>query len=105
VEGFAAYIRRHGELKPSTVRVYLSRLEHFMRFLAQRRVRTIRRLGFADLDAFFAEQGARMSAMDSATTNAKEMIARLTLVYNRARQAAITKELMEIIGGSEALKG
>ena len=42
--------------------------------------------------------------MDSATTNATEMIDKLTLQYNRARQAAITKELMEIIGGSEALK-
>jgi F-type H+-transporting ATPase subunit gamma len=48
--------------------------------------------------------GAQMTAMDAATRNAKEMIARLTLVYNRARQAAITKELMEIIGGAEALK-
>jgi F-type H+-transporting ATPase subunit gamma len=48
--------------------------------------------------------GAQMTAMDSATRNAKEMIAKLTLVYNRARQAAITKELMEIIGGAEALK-
>ena len=42
--------------------------------------------------------------MDAATRNAKEMIGRLTLIYNRARQAAITKELMEIIGGAEALK-
>jgi F-type H+-transporting ATPase subunit gamma len=48
--------------------------------------------------------GAQMTAMDAATRNAKEMIARLTLSYNRARQAAITKELMEIIGGAEALK-
>jgi F-type H+-transporting ATPase subunit gamma len=48
--------------------------------------------------------GAQMTAMDSATRNAKDMIARYTLVYNRARQAAITKELMEIIGGAEALK-
>lgn len=51
-----------------------------------------------------SEFGARMTAMDSATKNAKEMIARYTLAYNRARQAAITTELMEIIGGSEALK-
>ncbi len=49
--------------------------------------------------------GAQMTAMDSATRNAKDAIARLTLQYNRARQAAITKELMEIIGGAEALKG
>lgn len=48
--------------------------------------------------------GAQMTAMDAATRNAKEMIGRLTLAYNRARQAAITKELMEIIGGAEALK-
>jgi len=45
-----------------------------------------------------------MTAMDAATTNATDMISKLTLQYNRARQAAITKELMEIIGGSEALK-
>jgi F-type H+-transporting ATPase subunit gamma len=52
-----------------------------------------------------SEHGARMTAMDNATKNAAEMISKLTLVYNRARQAAITKELMEIIGGAEALKG
>ncbi len=46
-----------------------------------------------------------MTAMDSATNNASDLIDRLTLQYNRARQAAITKELMEIIGGAEALKG
>lgn len=51
-----------------------------------------------------SEFGARMTAMDAATKNAKEMIGSLTLQYNKARQASITKELMEIIGGSEALK-
>ena len=51
-----------------------------------------------------SELGARMTAMDSATKNATEMVDKLTLQYNKARQAAITKELMEIIGGSEALK-
>ncbi|MBL8609080.1 MAG: ATP synthase F1 subunit gamma [Myxococcales bacterium] len=56
------------------------------------------------LDSQAAEYGARMTAMDAATRNAKDMIGKLTLVYNRARQAAITKELMEIIGGAEALK-
>ncbi|HYB55130.1 MAG TPA: F0F1 ATP synthase subunit gamma [Alphaproteobacteria bacterium] len=49
-----------------------------------------------------SEQGARMSAMDSATRNAGDMIDRLTLNYNRTRQAAITKELIEIISGAEA---
>ncbi|MCL2722936.1 MAG: ATP synthase F1 subunit gamma [Polyangiaceae bacterium] len=58
----------------------------------------------AMLESQASEYGARMTAMDSATRNAKDMIARLTLAYNRARQAAITKELMEIIGGAEALK-
>jgi F-type H+-transporting ATPase subunit gamma len=58
----------------------------------------------AMLDAQASFFGAQMTAMDAATRNAKEMIGRLTLVYNRARQAAITKELMEIIGGAEALK-
>ena len=56
------------------------------------------------LESMASELGARMSAMDAATNNAKDMISKLTLVYNRARQAAITKELMEIIGGAEALK-
>ena len=57
------------------------------------------------LESIASELGARMTAMDSATNNAKEMIANLTLQYNRARQAAITKELMEIVSGAEALKG
>ena len=50
-----------------------------------------------------SEQGARMSAMDNATRNAGDMIDRLTLKYNRTRQAMITKELIEIISGAEAL--
>ena len=50
-----------------------------------------------------SEQGARMTAMDSATRNAGEMIDKLTITYNRSRQAAITKELIEIISGAEAL--
>ena len=50
-----------------------------------------------------SEQGARMSAMDNATRNAGEMIDKLTIIYNRSRQAAITKELIEIISGAEAL--
>ena len=56
------------------------------------------------LESEASEHGARMTAMDSATKNASEMIGRLTLDYNRARQAAITKELMEIVSGAEALK-
>ncbi len=56
------------------------------------------------LESAASEHGARMTAMDSASRNASEMIGSLTLWYNRARQAAITAELMEIIGGAEALK-
>lgn len=55
------------------------------------------------LESLASEHGARMTAMDNATRNAKEVISSLTLKYNRARQAAITTELMEIIGGAEAL--
>jgi len=56
------------------------------------------------LESSAAEHGARMTAMESATTNAQDMIERLTLYYNSVRQAAITKELLEIVGGAEALK-
>jgi F-type H+-transporting ATPase subunit gamma len=56
------------------------------------------------LEAEASEQGARMTAMDSATNNAADMIERLTLEMNRARQATITTELMDIVGGAEALR-
>jgi F-type H+-transporting ATPase subunit gamma len=56
------------------------------------------------LESNAAEQGARMSAMENATTNANEMISSLQLSYNKARQAAITKELLEIVSGAEALR-
>ena len=56
------------------------------------------------LESQASEMGARMTAMDSATRNAKDMIERLTLKFNKQRQAAITKEISEIVGGAEALK-
>lgn len=56
------------------------------------------------LESNAAEQAARMAAMDSATENAKELIRVLNISYNRARQAAITKELSEIVAGADALK-
>ena len=59
----------------------------------------------AVLDSNAAEHGARMTAMDSATENANELLKDLKLVYNRSRQAAITKEILEIVGGAEALSG
>jgi F-type H+-transporting ATPase subunit gamma len=57
------------------------------------------------LEAEAAEHGARMAAMDNATNNASDMIDNLTLQYNRARQAYITRELVEIVSGAEALNG
>jgi F-type H+-transporting ATPase subunit gamma len=57
------------------------------------------------LESEASEQGSRMTAMDSATNNAVEMIAQYTLEMNRARQAQITRELMDIVGGAEALRG
>jgi F-type H+-transporting ATPase subunit gamma len=57
------------------------------------------------LDSFASEHGARMTAMHQATDNAQEILKQLRLSYNKARQAAITKELLEIVSGAEALKG
>lgn len=57
------------------------------------------------LDSHAAEHGARMTAMHKATENAEELLKNLNLSYNKARQAAITNEILEIVGGAEALKG
>jgi len=62
------------------------------------------RLYWAMLESLTSEFAARMTAMDSATSNARDMIDRLTLTFNRARQATITKELMDIVNGAEALR-
>lgn len=56
------------------------------------------------LESAASEHGARMTAMEAATNNATEMIEKLTLLYNRSRQAAITKELIEVVSGKEAMK-
>jgi len=56
------------------------------------------------LESVAGEHGARMMAMDAATENAQDMIERLTLMYNKARQSAITKEMLEIVAGAEALR-
>ena len=57
----------------------------------------------AVIEAVASENGARMQAMDAATSNAEDMISTLSLAYNRARQGAITQELTEIIAGAEAI--
>jgi F-type H+-transporting ATPase subunit gamma len=59
----------------------------------------------AVLDSFVAEHGARMTAMHKATDNASQMIKELTLQYNKARQASITNQILEVVSGAEALKG
>ncbi|MFB0515593.1 MAG: ATP synthase F1 subunit gamma [Candidatus Neomarinimicrobiota bacterium] len=56
------------------------------------------------LESYASEQAARMTAMDNATNNAEEVIERLQLEYNKARQASITKEILDIVGGAEALR-
>jgi F-type H+-transporting ATPase subunit gamma len=57
------------------------------------------------VESFASEHGSRMIAMGGATKNAGEMIQSLTLEYNKARQAQITKEILEVVSGAEALKG
>jgi len=57
------------------------------------------------LDSYASEHGARMTAMHKATDNAGALIKDLKLTYNKARQASITNEILEIVGGSEALNG
>ncbi len=56
----------------------------------------------AMVESYACEQSSRMTAMDNATTNAKEMITELSLIYNRVRQAAITQEITEIVSGAQS---
>jgi F-type H+-transporting ATPase subunit gamma len=80
--------------EPAPQELVASLLERYVNMLIYR----------AMLEGLASEHGARMTAMDNATNNAVEMISRLTLVMNRARQAAITKELLEIVSTGEALR-
>jgi F-type H+-transporting ATPase subunit gamma len=59
----------------------------------------------AILDSFAAEHGARMTSMHTATENATSLVRSLTLEYNKARQASITSQILEVVSGAEALKG
>jgi F-type H+-transporting ATPase subunit gamma len=78
-------------------------MAQFLEFLLPKYINTAVFHGFLENAA--SEHAARMTAMDNASNNCKEMINQLTLVMNKARQAGITKELMDIVGGAEALKG
>lgn len=91
------------ETGPAVDYIYEPAPEELLDRLLDRYV--VLRLHRAFLESIASEHGARMTAMDSATRNAGEMIERLTLQMNRARQSAITTELMEIVSGAEALKG
>ena len=62
------------------------------------------RIAQAGFESKAGEHAARMTAMDSATNNADDLISRLRLFYNRARQSTITRELIDIVGGAEAIK-
>lgn len=89
------------EAAPSTLYDYEPSEEAILSELLPRGVAT--QIFAALLENAASEQGARMTAMDNATRNAGDMIDRLTIQYNRSRQAAITKELIEIISGAEAV--
>jgi len=78
-------------------------IQQFLEILLPKYINVRLYHGFLENSA--SEHAARMTAMDNASNNCKDMITHLTLVMNKARQAAITKELMDIVGGAEALKG
>jgi F-type H+-transporting ATPase subunit gamma len=80
--------------EPGRVSILLSLLPRYLNFQIWRVL----------LESSTAEEGARMAAMENATENAEEMITTLQLQYNKARQAAITKELLEVVSGAEALR-
>ena len=88
---------------PSAEYIYEPSVEGLLEELLPRFVKVQVYRGMLDTSA--SEHAARMAAMDNATKACDDMVASLTLAYNKARQAAITKELMDIVGGAEALKG
>jgi F-type H+-transporting ATPase subunit gamma len=94
---------KDGEEGPSTDYIYEPSAEEVLNTLVPRFAETV--FYQALLESKASEHGARMTAMGNATDNAKEMIAKLTLMYNRARQAGITREISEIVGGANALQG
>ena len=91
------------EAGPSAEYIFEPPVAQFLEYLLPKYLNTVIYHGFLENAA--SEHAARMTAMDNASTNCKDMINSLTLVMNKARQAAITKELMDIVGGAEALKG
>ena len=91
------------EAAPSLEYLFEPPMEQFLEYLLPKYINVQVYHGFLENSA--SEYAARMTAMDNAQSNCKEMVTQLTLVMNKARQAAITRELMDIVGGAEALKG
>jgi F-type H+-transporting ATPase subunit gamma len=91
------------EAGPSAEYIFEPPVAQFLEYLLPKYLNTVLYHGFLENAA--SEHAARMTAMDNASNNCKDMITNLTLIMNKARQAAITKELMDIVGGAEALKG
>ena len=87
----------------STEYLFEPPMEQFLEYLLPKYINVLVYHGFLENSA--SEYAARMTAMDNAQANCKEMITTLSLIMNKARQAAITRELMDIVGGAEALKG
>jgi F-type H+-transporting ATPase subunit gamma len=92
-----------GEKATTTDYIYEPEKELIINDLIPRSIKT--QFYKALLDSFASEHGARMTAMHKATDNAKEMLRDLKISYNKARQAAITNDILEIVGGAEALSG
>lgn len=88
--------------EPNDLLLYEPSQEEVLAYLVPHYVASV--IYGAMVESSASEQGARMTAMDAATNNADEMIGKLEIVSNRARQASITQELSEIVGGAEALK-
>ena len=91
------------EAGASTEYLFEPPMEQFLEYLLPKYINVLVYHGFLENSA--SEYAARMTAMDNAQANCKEMITTLSLIMNKARQAAITRELMDIVGGAEALKG
>ncbi|MFH1893020.1 MAG: ATP synthase F1 subunit gamma [Candidatus Zixiibacteriota bacterium] len=93
--GEEAHLGKEYIFEPDAASIYAALLPNYVQTVAQ----------MSMAEALASEHGTRMIAMGSATKNAGEMIDNLTLVMNKARQATITKELLEVVSGAEALKG
>jgi len=103
-EAFLPVIPTQGASKGSKADyIYEPRKEEIVQDLIPRSLKTQLYKGL--LDSFASEHGARMTAMHKATDNAKDLLKALRISYNKARQTAITNEILEIVGGAEALKG